>query len=107
MPESVHSINKGEQVEALNIVQSSAIQVNERGYLNVKAIKQQVRASLASSRVFPSVSINHASECTLPTATSGFEGFNQDPSCHNLTEDEINTFPNYGIPEHSTHHPTY
>ena len=75
-------------------------------YLNVKAIKQQVQVSLASLGVFPSVSVNQTSAFSLSTATSGFENFNQDPSCHNLAEDEINIFSNYGIHEHPTQYLT-
>ena len=88
MPESAHSSHKVAQVEALNVVWSTAIQGDKGG---------QVQASLASSGVFSGVTGNHMSTFVLPAASSGFENFNQDPSRQNLTEDEINTFYNCGI----------
>lgn len=97
MPEKSRSTHKVEQVAALNVVRSTAIQAHERSYLNNKAIQQQVQTSLASSGVYSGLSVN---DTFFPSTTSNtFDTYNKDPSYSTMTDDKINNLSHYGIPE--------
>ena len=76
MPGPLKSNSRLEQVEALNIVRSHAIQANEQEFLSHNAIREQVEATIASSGIMMAA-VHHIS---VNNTSVGYDMFHSDPS---------------------------